>query len=193
MMWYGQMAFLLKGGDPGQALVSVAEARIQTLAAALFTLDLDQLQNGGQDIADIWNQVYAVTAFFVGVADDLTPYEDKMALEQVFGAQVSVQALTDDPTFLALRKALAAMPSPQIYGGTGNCSLPPNATAADLDNVLDETKGTRLMGQRFVPDSLHDAATGLPRGRPLIPGPGTPSPWCRAWAAQSVVFPAAWM
>ncbi len=153
MMWYGQMTFLLKGGDPGQALVSVAEARIQTLAAALFTLDLDQLQNGGQDIADIWNQVYAVTAFFVGVADDLTPYEDKMALEQVFGAQVSVQALTDDPTFLALRKALAAMPSPQIYGGTGDCWLPPDATAADLDNLLDETKGTRLMGQRFVPDS----------------------------------------
>jgi hypothetical protein len=154
MMWYGQMAFLLKGGQvPGQALVSVAEARIQTLAGVLFTLDLDQLQNAGQDIADIWNQVYAVTAFFVGVADDLTPYDDKAALEQVFGAQVNVQALTDDATFLALRKALAAMPNPQIYGGTGNCSLPPDATAADLDSVLAETKGTRLMGQRFVPDS----------------------------------------
>jgi hypothetical protein len=154
MMWHGQMAFLLKGSQvPGQALVSVPEARIQTLAGVLFTLDLDQLQNAGQDIADIWNRVYAVTAFFVGVADDLTPYDDKVALEQVFGAQVSVQALTDDATFLALRLALAAMPSPQIYGGTGNCSLPPDATAADLDNVLDETKGVRLMGQRFVPDS----------------------------------------
>jgi hypothetical protein len=154
MMWYGQMAFLLKGGQvPDQALVSVAEARIQTLAAVLFTLDLDQLQNAGQDIADNWNQVYALTAFFVGVADDLTPYDYKAALEQVFGAQVSVQALSDDATFLALRMALAAMPNPQIYGGTGNCSLPLDATAADLDSILDETKGMRLMGQRFVPDS----------------------------------------
>ncbi len=154
MMWYGQMACLLKGSDvPDQALVSVAEARIQTLAALLLTLDLDQLTASGGDIADIWNQVYAVTAFFVGVADNLTPYDYKVALEEVFGAQVSVKALTDDATFLALRKALAAMPSPQIYGGTGDCWLPPDATAADLDSVLDETKGMRLMGQRFVPDS----------------------------------------
>ncbi|MGA2865023.1 MAG: DUF3160 domain-containing protein [Verrucomicrobiota bacterium] len=154
LMWYGRMAFLLKGGHvPDEALVSVAEARIQTLAAALLTLDLDRLQAGGQPIADIWNRVYAVTAFFVGLADDLTPYDYKVALGQVFGAQVNVLSLTDDASFLALRKALAAMPNPEIYGGTGNILLPPDATAADLDQVLAKTKGMRLMGQRFVPDS----------------------------------------
>ncbi len=150
MMWYGQMTHLLKGGDvPGDALVSVAEARIQTLAALLMALELDQ----SPACAATWNQIYAVTAFFVGLADDLTPYQYKLALMQVFGAQVNVLSLTDDATFLALRKALAAMPSPEIYGGTGNCSVPPNATAADLDAVLDQTKGMRLMGQRFIPDS----------------------------------------
>ena len=154
LMWYGRMAFLLKGGHvPNEALVSVAEARMQTLAAALLTLDLDRLQAGGQPIADIWNRVYAVTAFFVGLADDLTPYDYKVALGQVFGAQVNVLSLTDDAGFLAFRKALAAMPNPQIYGGTGNCLVPPDATAADLDQVLDKTKGMRLMGQRFIPDS----------------------------------------
>jgi hypothetical protein len=189
MMWYGQMAFLLKGGQvPGQALVSVAEARIQTLAGALFTLDLDQLQNAGQDIADIWNRVYAVTAFFVGVADDLTPYDDKVALEQVFGAQVTVQALTDDATFLALRKALAAMPNPQIYGGTGNCSLPPDATAADLDNVLDQTKGMRLMGQRFVPDSYMMQQLVFPVAGPYT-GSGNPFTLVRTLAGPIRGFP----
>jgi hypothetical protein len=154
LMWYGRMAFLLKGGQvPDEALVSVAEARIQTLAATLLTLDLDRLQAGGQPIADIWNRVYAVTAFFVGLADDLTPYDYKVALGQVFGAQVDVLSLTDDAGFLAFRKALAAMPNPQIYGGTGNILLPPEATAADLDKVLAQTKGMRLMGQRFIPDS----------------------------------------
>ncbi len=150
MMWYGQMAYLLKGSQlPSDALVSVAEARIQTLSAFLMTLDLDQTP----PCAATWNRIYGVTAFFVGLADDLTPYDYKVALMQVFGAQVNVLSLTDDATFLALRKALAAMPSPQIYGGTGHSILPPNATAAGLDAVLDMTKGMRPMGQRFVPDS----------------------------------------
>jgi Protein of unknown function (DUF3160) len=153
-MWDGQMAFLLKGSDvPGEALVSVADARIQTLEAALIALDLDRLQTGGRQTADLWNRIYGVTAFFVGLADDLTPIDYKNALGQVFGSPVDVSALADPGNFLALRIALASLPSPQIYGGTGDVIVPPNATAADLDNVLDKTKGMRLMGQRFIPDS----------------------------------------
>jgi hypothetical protein len=154
MMWYGQMSFLLKGSDvPGQALVSVADARIQTLEAALMAVDLDTLHNADQPIASLWNRIYGVTAFFAGLADDLTPYDYKTALAQALGASANISALTDDANFLALRKALAALPSPQIYGGTGNVAVPANATAADLDQALDETKGMRLMGQRFIPDS----------------------------------------
>jgi Protein of unknown function (DUF3160) len=154
MMWYGQMAFLLKGIDvPGEALVSIADSRIQTLEAALIASDLDTPQSGGQQIAGLWHRVYGVTAFFVGVADDLTPYDYKTALGQLFGSSTDLSALADDAAFLALRKALAALPSPQIYGGTGNATVPPDATAADLDSVLDKTKGMRLMGQRFIPDS----------------------------------------
>ena len=154
MMWYGQMSFLLKGSDlPGDALVSVADARVQTLQAALITLDLDRLEAGGQPIADTWNRIYAVTAFFVGLADDLTPDDYKNALGKVYGAQVALLALVDDARLFALKKELATLPNPQIYGGTGAISLPPNATAADLDRVLAATKGMRFMGQRFIPDS----------------------------------------
>ena len=154
MMWYGQMSFLLKGGQvPGDALLSAADARVQTLQAALITLDLDRLEAGGQPIADSWNRIYAVTAFFAGLADDLTPYDYKTALGQVFGAQVAVSDLADDAKLFALKKELATLPNPQIYGGTGAIALPPNATAADLDRVLAATTGMRFMGQRFIPDS----------------------------------------
>ena len=44
MLWYGRMTCLLKGNDSfgpgGDALISVAEARIQTFQAALLTLGL---------------------------------------------------------------------------------------------------------------------------------------------------------
>ena len=65
----------------------------------------------------------------------------------------SSQNLTNSDKFFALRKELASLRSPQIFGGTGNASIPPDATPAELDKVLDKTKGMRLMGQRFIPDS----------------------------------------
>ena len=47
MMWYGRLAFLLKGspnyGPSGEALVSPQDARIQTLQAVLLALALDRL------------------------------------------------------------------------------------------------------------------------------------------------------
>jgi len=61
MMWYGRMAFLLKGSDiygpSGEALVSVQDARIQTLQAVLLGLALERLEAGGQPIADTWNRI----------------------------------------------------------------------------------------------------------------------------------------
>jgi hypothetical protein len=95
MMWYGRMSFLLKGsefwGPAGQALISVEDARIQTIQASLITLALDSLEAEGRPIADIWDRIYAVTAFFVGLADDLTPYEYKESILKVFGSPVDVE------------------------------------------------------------------------------------------------------
>jgi len=180
MMWYGRMAFLLKGspswGPDGEALVSVEDARIQTLQALLVTLALDGLQAEGKPVADIWNRIYGVTAFFVGLADDLTPYEYKVAMQKVFGAVVAVAELADPDKLFALKKELALLPNPQIYGGTGNCMLPPNCTAADLDKMLAKTKGLRFMGQRFIPDSYVFQNLVLPVVRRYT-GAGTPFTW----------------
>jgi hypothetical protein len=53
----------------------------------------------------------------------------------------------------ALKAELAAYRSPQIYGGTGNCQIPPPYSPEQADLCLESTKGFRLMGQRFIPDS----------------------------------------
>ncbi len=77
MMWYGRMAFLLKGseswGPTGETLVSVRDARIQTLQAFLLATSLKNVQIGERTGLDICNRVYTVTSFYVDLADDLTP------------------------------------------------------------------------------------------------------------------------
>jgi len=157
MMWYGRMSFLLKGsefwGPVGEALISVRDAKIQTIQASLITLALDSLEAEGKSIAAIWNRIYAVTAFFVGLADDLTPYEYKQSILKVFGSPVNVEDFNDEEKMFELKVELALLRSPQIYGGTGHIYVFPPITPEKLDEVLEKTKGMRLMGQRFIPDS----------------------------------------
>jgi hypothetical protein len=58
---------------------------------------------------------------------------------------------------LELKIKLVQLRSPEIYGGTGQIiiyTVPGvSATVENLNAVLEKTKGMRLMGQRFIPDS----------------------------------------
>ncbi|MDP2895502.1 MAG: DUF3160 domain-containing protein [bacterium] len=153
MMWYGRMSFLLKGGPWPEALIPVEDARIQTIQASLIALALDSLESEGTRIADIWNRMYAVTAFFVGLADDLTPYEYKESILKVFGSPVNLEDFNNADKVFELKVELALLRAPEIYGGTGEIYLVPPVSPEDLDEILDMTKGMRLMGQRFIPDS----------------------------------------
>jgi len=155
-MWYGRMAFLLKGGP--DALVSEKDARIATIQASLISAELPNLslsaEGSNRTTAwQIWNRIYGVTSFFVGTADDLTPYEYLDAIEKVFGTQFDVIQLSDEEALLSLKAELAQMRNPQIYGGSGVCLIAPPVTKEKLYECLAKTKGMRFMGQRFVPDS----------------------------------------
>ncbi len=119
MMWYGRISFLLKGGSWPNALISIEDAKIQTIQASLITLALDSLEAEGKPIAETWNRIYAVTGFFVGLADDLTPYEYKESILKVFGSPVNVEDFNNDGKMFDLKVELALLRSPQIYGGTG--------------------------------------------------------------------------
>src|SRR5260370_19413687 len=100
-MWSGGMACLPKGhpvhgprDEP--ALVSTEEADRQTLAAALVTRLLGQVRlAGGRRRRDVWERIYAVTAFYVGLADDLGLAQYHEALVTVCGAALDLAVLAD--------------------------------------------------------------------------------------------------
>ncbi|MCJ7515490.1 MAG: DUF3160 domain-containing protein, partial [Dehalococcoidia bacterium] len=151
MMWYGRMAFLLKGGD--DALIAEQDAEIATVQASLISAELPGARVADYTAKDVWDRIYAVTSFFVGTADDLTPYEYLTALNKVFGQEFAVNQLADEAKMLELKAELAAMRNPEIYGGSGVCVIYPPITKEKLYKCLSDTKGMRFMGQRFVPDS----------------------------------------
>jgi hypothetical protein len=157
LMWYGRMAFLLKGADfwgpMGDALISVYDAKIQTLQAVLLATSIDLVQIDQRSGREIWDRMYAITAFYVGLADDLTPYEYLEVINDLFGKTFEPTDLLDDDNFFALKTELALLRSPEIFGGTGNVMVTPPVTPESLDEVLDKTKGMRFMGQRSIPDS----------------------------------------
>jgi len=151
MMWYGRMAFLLKGGN--DALVSENDAKIATIQASLISAELPSVRVADYTAKDVWDRIYAVTAFFVGTADDLTPYEYLAALKKVLGQDFTPNQLAAESKVLELKAELAQMRNPEIYGGSGICVIYPPVTKDKLYECLAKTKGMRFMGQRFVPDS----------------------------------------
>jgi hypothetical protein len=196
MMWYGRMAFLLKGsdnwgqGEEAEALVSEYDAKIQTLQAFLLANSLKNVRIGERSGLDVWDRLYTVTAFYVGTADDLTPYDYLWALDQVFKAGFALSDLANADNQLALKTELALLPSPKIYGGTGNIIEFFPVTDESLNRVLDKTKGMRMMGQRFVPDSYMfqhlvfpevDSYLGGPTNLPFTAGADERRWFCRAY------------
>jgi hypothetical protein len=144
-MWHGRMSMLLTGKlieaeDPEK------EARIQTIQACLITSRL----KADSALLKKWDRIYAITAFYVGVSDDLGPYEYMEAMEKVFhngSRDFNVTAIGN------LKVELARHRNPEIYGGTGSGNYPAVSTAEQADKLLEDTKGFRFMGQRFIPDS----------------------------------------
>ena len=159
MMWYGRMAFLLKGGNVSECcgvetpLITEEDAKIATIQASLLSSELPTVSVGNKTAQELWTRMYSVTAFFVGTADDLTPYEYQKAIGEVFGSEFDAKELTDDDKILRLKAELAKSRSPEIYGGSGVCVVYPPITREKLYECLAKTKGLRIMGQRFIPDS----------------------------------------
>nr|QNR61655.1 hypothetical protein GZ37B2_87 [uncultured archaeon GZfos37B2] len=154
-MWYGRTSMLLKGSDaipPGttdpydpEGLISQYDAQIQTTGACLIASEFAV----DEELMGKWDRIYSVTAFYVGLSDDLGPYEYIDALNSVFGGSFDPDNLNDE-TIGELKVKLTEYGSPRIYGGTGNCVA---STSEEANQCLNNTAGFRLMGQRFIPDS----------------------------------------
>lgn len=161
LMWYGRMSFLLKGGSPAcpacDFLVNKTVSDTQTVQAILIATALPTVTNEKQTLFELWEEIYAITSFFVGTSDDLTPYEYAEAIADVFGSSFDPILLADEEKRIQLKGQLGTLRRPEIYGGTGEIIIekPPGVpfTLDDLNETLEKTQGMRLMGQRFIPDS----------------------------------------
>jgi hypothetical protein len=149
MMWYGRIAFLLRGSD----IIKEEDANIATIQACFISTALPTLSDQDASLMDLWERIYVVTTFFVGAADDLIPSEYLTSIYSVFGASFDATEFANETKMLNLLGTLAQLRSPQIYGGTGNAVIQPPFSKEQLNEVLEKTKGMRLMGQRFIPDS----------------------------------------
>ena len=126
MMWYGRMTFLLKGGEPhgmsAPYLVSAAEATRQTSAAALLTQQCicspQKKLPDGRLFKEVLERVYTVTAFYVGLADDLGFEEYEHAIKQIPPGSVYLPIM-EKSSHDVLRRELAKLQQPAIYSGTG--------------------------------------------------------------------------
>lgn len=159
-MWFGRMAFLLRGDAPPSLDCSTPgpsgeDARVATAAALLLAEALNRTTVGTASAREAWERIYTVTAFFVGLADDLTPLDYLGASRVVYAQPLTREQLADEAKRVAFKGELAKMPSPAIFGGTGICVLPAGEALeeTDLEACLDRSKGMRFMGQRFIPDS----------------------------------------
>jgi hypothetical protein len=168
MMWYGRMTDLINGDknlNPEESscdgryvgIISEPDAKTQTLQAGLIAKKFLT----SEDIQKKWQRMYAITAYMVGFSDDLGPVEYGEALKKVFGSEITNEQLV--AKYDELKSALGELAGPQIYGGLGACQMVmpcPPLTDQDLQNLksqaktlLSQTKGFRLMGQRFTVDS----------------------------------------
>ncbi|HUU60759.1 MAG TPA: DUF3160 domain-containing protein [Phycisphaerae bacterium] len=175
LTWYGRMVFVLKGGQPygpgdEPYLVSEQEARRQTLAAAVLTGVLNTCQlPDGRSAKEVWQRMYTVTAFHVGLSDDLGPPQYAGALAAVLGEGADAQGLADPDHLREFQSVLTRFHPPAIYGGTGD-QVTNRADPKALLEALDKSAGLRLMGRRFTPDAyamgrLVHPTVGRPRDR----------------------------
>jgi hypothetical protein len=159
MMWFGRMAFILKGGESygpmdQPFLVSKEEGQAQTIAAShIVKLLAGGKVEDGRTTREIWQRVYTVTAFYVGLADDLGLDEYESSLRKVTGATMNIGMLTDQANWRKVQVELAKFNPPAIYGGTGGQGTYGGANPDKLVEALDKSTGFRLMGQRYIPDS----------------------------------------
>jgi len=195
LMWYGRMSMLLKGTDEVEiggscdlypqcrALVSSYDARIQTMQACLLAYSFAE----NTELMEKWDKMYSVTAYLIGFSDDLGVREYLEALDSVFQGVYDPNELTEE-NIVKIKAKLAEYAIPEIYGGTGEIAIMPPFTIEQVDEILEVTKGFRLMGSRYVPDSYIFQNLVVPNvWAPL--GEDKPFTWGMTAAGPARTFP----
>ena len=127
MQWVGQMTFRAKYED---------EVRSALLLTAALYADKKAEQ--------AWVDIYEPTTFFVGESDDVTPYQFRAALEEIYIKFDDIASLKDEAKFEKALAKIKKMQPPQIN------SVPIYEDVEDREAAI---AGLRFMGQRFTVDA----------------------------------------
>ncbi|UCH04612.1 MAG: DUF3160 domain-containing protein [Candidatus Thorarchaeota archaeon] len=142
MMWFGRVSFRLQPDSPPgpneKGMNNTAQAILISLALRNEVLSLPGNITG----FDVWDAIYEPTAFFVGSADDLMPGEYLTLVESIYGTSPDLADLDDDALLGDFIEVALDMKDPLILGHP----------VPDTEE-MDQTKGLRFMGQRYIPDS----------------------------------------
>lgn len=130
MMWYGRLSFRLKSEDEVKSSLLVSTA----------------LASKGSN-QESWDKVYEPINFFVGKSDDITYYQYRDLMKEVYGEDVSLANVIKDESKLAsfIEKA-KKLEAPQIN------SMPIFNASIQSDRET-EIKSFRFLGQRFTIDA----------------------------------------
>src|SRR5205085_4863038 len=111
----------------------------ETRSAVLLAATLQK----NTQAADLWAKIYEPTSFFVGAADDLTYRDYWPLIQEVYGADPAPAALVDADKTAQFQTAAQTLAAPRV-----------NSMFVYIDQDLTtQTKGFRLMGQRFTVDA----------------------------------------
>ncbi len=139
MMWLGRMSYRAKPspGDGG------LEKGIENTICALLLLKSVMCKCTGEDLIPLWHKINDPIILYVGKSDDLTISEYKKIKDEKF-ANVTIPDLIKDRKKIEkfIDEILAARP-PKISSDL----------VADTEQAEISTKGLRLFGQKFIPDS----------------------------------------
>ncbi len=155
MMWYGQAPFpLYKDKDETKRNV---EQTLQALLITYASLTEIDMETGGENDFEIWENIYGPTMFYVGSADDLSINHYRDLLIDVYGSQPDIEKLADTKKLDELFEKAKDLPEPQIQ-----------AKYTSVDTPVG--KQFRFMGQRYIPDSEIIQETVEPISRPIPSG-----------------------
>ncbi|MHA2255467.1 MAG: DUF3160 domain-containing protein [Candidatus Heimdallarchaeaceae archaeon] len=135
MMYAGRMSFLINKTVDGKN-VGVEQTRMALTLISSFNSTI-----GNETVWDYWDRVYEPTVFYVGSSDDLTPKE-YYKIWQNSGAPIGDE-LANNYMIKEIIEDIKEYRNPQIN----------SMFVFDTEDVETATKGLRLLGQRFIPDS----------------------------------------
>jgi len=139
MMWLGRMRFALLKNE----VVDIEQTRAGVLLTWMVTKEVS--------VYSVWQRIYEITRFFVGVSDDLT-FEDYLAVLSEKGIITAEQIRENESAVVSVAQGLLKTTRAKILGTYAE-TYPWLPQEEELQRILNETAGLRFMGQRFIPDS----------------------------------------